>query len=124
MFADDADEDDEDGAAKPRVHKQLVLADAGMPFYDVRYARVLPTRNVFSIRQEPKACAKSTDAAASVAHRRRKRLARAGRGMRASRSDTRAASQAFECTHMWVSIWTKHVLTDDSCVLSTSACCF
>jgi hypothetical protein len=34
-----------------------------------------------------------------VARRQRERLARAGRGVRASWSDTRAASQAFERTH-------------------------
>jgi hypothetical protein len=51
-----------------------------------------------------------TGAAASVACRRRERLARAGRAMRARRSDTRAASQAFERMHRHVSTWRKHTI--------------
>jgi hypothetical protein len=47
--------------------------------------------------------------AASVAARRR---AQAGQGMRASRSDTRAASQTFERMHMHVSMRREHILTD------------
>jgi hypothetical protein len=58
------------------------------------------------------ACAKRTNAAASVERRRRERLALLGRGMRTSRSDTRAASQAFERMHTHASIWRKHTLTD------------
>ena len=50
----------------------------------------------------PKVCAKRTGAAASVACWRRERRAQAGRGVRASRSDTRAASYAFECMHMHI----------------------
>ncbi len=36
----------------------------------------------------------------------------AGRGMRCSRSDTGAASQAFERMYMHVSMWRKHALAD------------
>ncbi len=48
-----------------------------------------------------------TGAAASVARRRRERLARAGR---ACRGDTRAASQDFERAH--TIIWRKYTLND------------
>ncbi len=51
---------------------------------------------------------KKEGAAASVARSLRERLARAGRGMRASQSDTRAASQAFERTHTHTCIQRKH----------------
>ena len=45
-------------------------------------------------------CANKPSAAASAACRQCECLAQAGRGMRASRSDTRASSQAFERTHI------------------------
>ena len=64
-------------------------------------------QNAFSIWYGVIACAKRTGTATSVARRRRERLARTARGMRASRSGTRAASQAFEHTHTHDSIWKK-----------------
>ena len=55
-----------------------------------------------------KACAKRTGAAVSVACRRRERLALAGQGMQASRSEVRAASEAFERSHTPKRICRKH----------------
>ncbi len=37
--------------------------------------------------------------------------------MRASRSDTRVASQSIECMHAHVSMWRTHILTDVVMVL-------
>ncbi len=48
-----------------------------------------------------KACARRSGAAASMERRQReRRTLLAGAGRRASRSDTLAASQAFECMHI------------------------
>ena len=66
-------------------------------------------RYVFSIQHGPKACTKRTGATARVRGTRR-RVSR--RAMRASRSDMRAASQAFSRTHTHASIWRKHTLDD------------
>ncbi len=55
----------------------------------------------------PRACAKRTGAATSVARRRRERLALLGRGVQASQSNTRMASQTFENTYMQVNVGEK-----------------
>ena len=71
-------------------------------------AYVPPVRSCFLHMASNKSMRKT----GAAARRRYERIARAGRGMRASRSDARVASQAFSRTHTHESIWGKHTLAN------------
>ena len=100
------------------AHMLMAAAHVSLLNQAADLVSVIPV--VFSTWHGSKACAKRTGAAASVSRRRCERLVQAGRGMQASRCDTRAASHVFE--HMRTHASTLRKLRD-SAVLKTRATC-